>query len=197
MRLLKHLLWIIPLVLAGVIFSMSVSTANARENDVRYHSNLPKSLQVRSNNFLDREDMPTEYSCFGQGGSPHIRWQNVPLARSYAIIVMDWDAPMPSLRLFPVVHWVVYNIPRKVFEIPAKARPQQVEKMGATIGMNVSGKAAFAEPCPQLGRHEYVFRVYALNVDKIQPETNDREGVLRAMEGHILTFGELIGAFGG
>lgn len=196
MRLIKYLLWIIPLLGVMVILGLMVSTSNAKDTDGRYHAGLPKSVSVRSNNFQNREDIPAEFSCYGVGGSPHIRWQRVPLARSYALIVMDWDAPSPRLPLFPVVHWVVYNIPRTMMEIPEKVKKPDLDKLKVSVGLNVGGEAEFAPPCPPLGQHQYIFRVYALDTDKLQPETNDRDGVMKLMEGHILTYGELVGVFG-
>ena len=41
--------------------------------------------------------------------------------------------------------------------------------------------------------HQYIFRVYALDVDQIQPATNNKSGVMAAIDGHILGYGELIG----
>jgi len=197
MRILKHLLWIVPLLIILAIAMMAASAANAKANEDRYHESLPRSLRVRSDNFLNKEAIPTEFSCFGTGFSPNIKWSGAPAARSYVLIAMDWDAPSPSLRLFPVVHWVLYNIPANVSEIQQRVTKPLLDQKKIAVGKNVSGSAEYSPPCPPLGQHEYVFRVYALNVDRIQPETNDKAGVMDAMKGHIVTFGELIGLFGG
>jgi Raf kinase inhibitor-like YbhB/YbcL family protein len=197
MRILKHLLWIVPLVIILAIVGMIASTANAKANDDRYHEGLPKSLQVRSDNFLNRESMPTEFSCFGTGFAPGIKWSGAPAARSYALIAMDWDAPSPSLRLFPVVHWILYNIPPNISEIQQRSTKPMLDEKKIDAGKTISGSNEYTPPCPPLGQHQYVFRVYALNVDRIQPETNDKAGVMEAMKGHIVTYGELVGLFGG
>ncbi|HYR85969.1 MAG TPA: YbhB/YbcL family Raf kinase inhibitor-like protein [Terriglobia bacterium] len=196
MKILKYLLWIVPLLIILAIVGRVALTANAKADEDRYHESLPKSLQVRSDNFLNREVMPTEFSCFGTGYSPNIRWSGAPAARSYVLIAMDWDAPSPRLRLFPVVHWILYNIPANVSEIQARSTKPMIDQKKIAVGKNVGGSTEYAPPCPPLGQHEYVFRVYALDVDQIQPETNNKAGVMDAMTGHIITFGELVGLFG-
>ena len=103
-KILKHLAWIIPLVLVIAIVSLSLYAGSARRTDNGYHASLSKSLQVRSDSFQNDQEMPVEFSCRGAGVSPNIKWIGVPEAKSYALIAMDWDAPSPSLRLFPVVH---------------------------------------------------------------------------------------------
>src|SRR5882762_10108948 len=86
-------------------------------------------------------------------------------------------------------------------QLSARSRPAQtkpiLDQKRIAVGMNISGSTEYAPPCPPLGQHEYVFRVYALDVDRIQPEANNKAGVMDAMKGHILTYGELVGLFGG
>jgi Raf kinase inhibitor-like YbhB/YbcL family protein len=197
MRILKHLLWIAPLLIILAVVGLVASSANARANEERYHESLPKSLLVQSDNFPNKEAIPTQFTCFGTGYSPNIKWSGAPEARSYVLIAMDWDAPSPRLRLFPVVHWVLYNIPATLSEIQTRATKPILDQKRIAVGMNISGSTEYAPPCPPLGQHEYVFRVYALDVDRIQPEANNKAGVMDAMKGHILTYGELVGLFGG
>src|SRR5206468_10016700 len=119
MRVLKHLLWVVPLIIVAAVVALLTYTAYARNHEREYHASLNKSLQVRSNDFQDGQDIPRRFTCRGDGVSPHLTWTGAPDAtKSYAVITMDWDAPSPSLRLFPVVHWVAYDIPKDVNEIP-------------------------------------------------------------------------------
>ena len=111
-KILKHLLWIIPLIVAVSVISLVAYAATARSADTRYHSKLAKTIQVSSNNFQHEQEMPADLSCKGRAMAPEVHWTNTPeRTKSYALIAMDWDAPSPRLRLFPVVHWVLYNIP--------------------------------------------------------------------------------------
>lgn len=190
-RVLKHLLWIIPLLIVIAAAGLALNSRSAKRAEDDYHAPLAKSLQVRSGSFQHEQQMPAQYSCRGAGISPQIQWAGAPgTANSFALVSMDWDAPSPSLRLFPVVHWVVYNIPKNVTEIPENATV-------GVAGRNLSGATSYLPPCPPLGVHRYVFRVYALDVNQIQPESNDKAGVMKAMEGHVVGYGELTGLSGG
>jgi Raf kinase inhibitor-like YbhB/YbcL family protein len=192
-KVLKHLLWVLPLILLIAAVAMAAYTESVRRTDDAYHRTLPKSLQFTSNSFEDGQEMPAELSCRGTGGSPHIRWRGVEGARSYVLIVMDWDAPSPKLRLFSVVHWILYNIPAGVTEILAKVTPAELQEHNVAVGLNVTGVPEYAPPCPPFGQHRYVFRIYALDVERIEPVADSRADVMRAMDGHIVAYGELVG----
>ena len=193
-RVFKHLLWIVPSLLVIAVVSLVVYAATARSADAGYHAKLQKTLQVRSNDFQNEQEMPVEFSCKGKSLAPAITWTNPPdRTKSYALIAMDWDAPSPRLRLFPVVHWVLYNIPLATAEIPHASTNADLTAQKMTPGLNIAGQPGYMAPCPPLGTHRYEFRIYALDVDQIQPASNDRAGLLKAMEGHILGYGELVG----
>jgi hypothetical protein len=193
-RILKHLLWIIPLIVVIAIISLVAYTATARSADARYHSNLPKTIQVSSNSFQHEQEMPVEFSCRGKSMAPHIRWSSAPdSTKSYALVAMDWDAPSPSVRLFAVVHWVLYNIPPDTFEIPENTSNTDLARKNIAAASNLAGEKGYMAPCPPLGTHRYEFRIYALDVPQLQPASTDKAGVMKAMDGHILAFGELVG----
>ena len=193
-RILKHLLWIIPLILVIAVVSLAAYAATARSADANYHSKLQKTIQVSSNSFQNDQEMPAEFSCKGKATAPGIQWTNPPDgAKSYALIAMDWDAPSPSLRLFPVVHWVLYNIPPQTRGIPQGSTNADLTQDKIIPGLNIAGQPGYMAPCPPLGTHRYEFHVYALDVDGIQPASNDRAGVMKAMDGHVLGYGELVG----
>lgn len=136
--------------------------------------------------------MPAQYSCKGAGSSPEISWTGAPAgAKSYALVTMDWDAPSPILKLMAVTHWVLYNIPAGVTEIAEKATNDDLKKQNISLGLNIAGGEGYTPPCPPLGAHQYIFRVYAIDVDTIQPASNSRSAVMAAIQGHILGYGEL------
>ena len=192
-RVLKHLLWIVPLIVVLAVVSLVAYTATARSADNRYHSKLQKTIQVSSNSFKNEREMPVEFSCKGNARAPHIQWTNSPGAKSYALIMMDWDAPSPRLRLFSVVHWVLYNIPSEMTEIPYASDNAYFEREKIVPALNIAGQPGYTAPCPPLGVHRYEFRVYALDVAEIQHASKNKADVMKAMEGHILGFGELAG----
>jgi Raf kinase inhibitor-like YbhB/YbcL family protein len=194
MKRLKHLLWIIPSLGVLAILTVTVLASNALDRDSEYHQALVNSIQVRSDDFEHLEEMPVQFSCTGDGISPHIEWTVGPeRTRSYALIATDWDAPSPSIRLVVVPHWILFNVPASLREIPQDVGTGQLSAENIVSGVTMGGAVGYLPPCPLHGRHQYQFRVYALDVDTLRPESNSRSDVLAAMEGHILAYGELIG----
>ena len=193
-RVLKHLLWIIPAVILAVGIALASYAAMARSADRDYHSKLQKNVQVSSASFQNEQEMPVEFSCKGKATAPAIQWTKpADGTKSYALITMDWDAPSPSLRLFPITHWVLYNIPADMTEIPQGATNSDLMQKKIVPGLNIAGQPGYAAPCPPLGTHHYEFRIYALDTEQLQPASNDRAGLLKSMEGHVLGYGELVG----
>ncbi len=193
-RILKHVLWIIPSLLVVIAVGLATYTAQTKAKEDGYHAGLSKILQVQSKTFQDQTEMPVRVACRGAGISPHIQWSGAPSGtRSYALIATDWDAPAPQVRLFPVTHWVLYNIPNSVTEIPEGTSAAAIQRQNGTANTSVVGAPEFTPPCPPMGRHQYRFRVYALDVDQLRPAGDSRGAVFEAMSGHILAYGELIG----
>jgi len=184
----------IPSLLIVAVAALGVLAGIALDRDREYHEGLVSSVQVLSDDFEHLTEMPSRFSCAGDGISPHIEWTAGPEGtRSYVLIATDWDAPSPKLRLAVVSHWILFNIPAGVREIPRNAGSDQLRAEDIVIGAAMRGTIGYFPPCPLLGRHQYQFRVYALDVESIQPASNSRSDVLAAIGGHILAYGELIG----
>ena len=66
---------------------------------------------------------------------------------------------------------------------------------GAANGKNDFGKQAWGGPCPPIGRHRYVFKVYALDGDAIGKPAMTKTELLAAMKDHVVARGELIGRY--
>jgi Raf kinase inhibitor-like YbhB/YbcL family protein len=188
-------LWVgIPLLLVGGIAILLWHMYSRQQAEASYHASLVRSVQIGSDVFEDNGDIPIEFSCEGEGISPPLKWSGVPEdSRSLVLLATDDELPTPRLGLFKIVHWVLYNIPCDVAELPAGATDADFGELGIVAGRNWSRETSFYPPCPLYGRHRYVFRIYALDADTIRPETNDRRGVLKAMRGHVLAYGELSG----
>jgi Raf kinase inhibitor-like YbhB/YbcL family protein len=141
--------------------------------------------------------MSAAYTCKGEGVSPEISRDGVPdNAPSFVLIATDWDGPSPKFRLGNFTHWLLYDIPSTVREIKSAATSAELKQSNIEVGNNSSDAAAYMPACPPLGKHRYVFRVYALDVPKIDPASPDREGVMAAMKGRVLAYGEIVGMFG-
>ncbi|MGI9414417.1 MAG: YbhB/YbcL family Raf kinase inhibitor-like protein, partial [Hyphomicrobiales bacterium] len=114
--------------------------------------------------------------------SPCLRWSNVPDGTmSFALSVTDPDLP-PEFD-FPrsFAHWLVYNIPAGVRELPEGASRSLALPAGAQelnsdfVSFGIPGfGTGWGGPWPPDREHRYVFTLYALKAPKlILPEHAD------------------------
>lgn len=153
----------------------------------------PMTLSITSPAFAPGAAIPTKHTCEGPDLSPPLAWTGVPdNARSLALVVDDPDAPDPAAPKVVWVHWVVYDIPPGSTGLAANAARTGT---GGRDGVNDWKAAGWRGPCPPMGRHRYFFKLFALDTplgDLHQPTKAQLE---KAMEGHILARGELIGTY--
>jgi hypothetical protein len=187
---------VVVLVLVGVgVLSLRWYAGRARQRDEQYHAGLQKTIQVTSDSFQNEQEMSGEFTCKVRTViAPEMRWAGAPAGtKSYALVATDWDAPSPYLRIIEAVHWVIFNIPADTTEIPRNGSRDYFMQKNISQGLNINGRPGYAAPCPPIGTHRYEFRVYALDVDRLEPSTDNKPGLMDAMRGHILAYGELIG----
>lgn len=149
------------------------------------------TLEITSSSFEQGQNIPQKHTCIGNDVSPQIAWNGAPEGvESYAIIADDPDAPMGTW-----VHWVVYNIPADVNELQENFPKDEKLDNGIMQGMSDFGKTEYGGPCPPGGTHRYYFKVYAID-KKLDAEPGlSKKKLLKAMEGHILAEGQLMGKF--
>ena len=144
-----------------------------------------KELAISSPAFKNGGFIPAKYTCDGDDVNPLLDIEGVPEGtQTLVLIVDDPDAPMGTWD-----HWIVWNIP-------------PVERIGENSvpgieGLNDFRKHSYGGPCPPSGTHRYFFKVYALDM-KLDLDRNSRKkDVEKAMKGHILAEGEIIGLYRG
>jgi len=142
-----------------------------------------EKLKITSQAFENNGVIPIKYTCDGEDVNPPLNIEGVPeKVKSLVLIVDDPDAPMGTW-----VHWVVWNI-------PPTARIEEKSVPGVE-GMNTFKRHSYGGPCPPFGTHRYFFKVYALD-SKLDLNTNSsKKDVERAIEGHVLAKGEIIGLY--
>ena len=149
---------------------------------------------LRSSAFPAQGAIPARYTCEGDDLSPPLSWSAVPEGtQSFALIVADPDAPDPRAPRTTWIHWVVYDLPAGTRALSEGAGAGALPA-GARGGTNDWNKQEWAGPCPPIGRHRYVFKLYALDsVLKLKkPTKRDLED---AMQGHIVGQATLIGTY--
>lgn len=152
-------------------------------------------LTLESPSFEDHGEIPRRHTCEGKNVSPELRWSGVPEgAQSLVLIVDDPDAPDPAAPRSPWVHWLLYNIPPSVDQLP-EALASEGLPAGTRAGKNDWRKAAYGGPCPPIGKHRYFHKLYAL--DTVLPDLGEpnKAALEKAMKGHVLAKAELIGTY--
>ncbi|MDH7599598.1 MAG: YbhB/YbcL family Raf kinase inhibitor-like protein [Sedimentisphaerales bacterium] len=150
-----------------------------------------EQMKVTSTAFADGGIIPSKYTCDGQDISPPLQWEGVPSgARSIAIISNDPDAPVGTW-----VHWVIWNIPPTATGLPEALPRDPKLPDGARQGINDFGRPGYGGPCPPSGTHRYYFKVYALDTLLDLPTTARKPDLLKAMQGHVLAEGMLMGRY--
>jgi len=156
------------------------------------------ALTVTSPAFRQNGYIPAKYACGGADVSPELDWTGLPAgAKSVAVIMEDPDAAPVTW-----VHWILFDIPAS-----AKGLKENVLKTGTlpdgsrhgvSWGVDEAGfsRLGYSGPCPPPGKpHRYFFKVYALDKTLGLPAGAPKRALLKAMEGHVLVSGELVGLY--
>ena len=150
-------------------------------------------IQVSSDSFDPGMPMAKKYTQDGQSISPALEWAGVPAnAVSVVVVCEDPDAPMPE----PIVHWIAYNIPARLSELPEGFGSGLMPGAGKQ-GRNYQGKDQYIGPKPPLGHgvHHYYFQVFALDRDLSFDAPPEKMELVRQMRGHVLAQGEAVGTY--
>jgi Raf kinase inhibitor-like YbhB/YbcL family protein len=148
-------------------------------------------LKVTSPAFKEGEMIPAKYTCDDRNVSPPLAWSGVPEeTKSLALICDDPDAPMGTW-----VHWVLFNLPASTRELPENVAPESTLAYGERQGKNSWGKTGYGGPCPPSGTHRYYFKLYALDLALPLNPAASKADVEKALRGHILAQGQLMGRY--
>ena len=183
---LDTILTIIIIVLVVTIFLLRSKFIDATSDNT--------TLQLSSTSFTSQSAIPSKHAYLFENISPQLSWDAGPTdTLSYAIVCQDPDAP----RKNPWVHWIIFNIPATVQDLP-EGLPQQHNIKQGEQGRNDYDKIGWDGPNPPSGTHRYVFKIYALNsmLPELQDQTPTLDKLMDAIKNHkILAQGELIGLY--
>jgi Raf kinase inhibitor-like YbhB/YbcL family protein len=155
----------------------------------------PLNVIVRSDGFEPGQEIPEANTAYGQNLSPTLNWSNIPeSAQSIVVLAEDSD-----VKDGPYVHWVIFNIPAASDGIRQGIGPQGLLSypLGAHQGTNSAGTIGYTGPKPPVGdpTHHYHFEVFALNTMLKQPVGANRTDVVKAMAGHVVGKGQIMGSY--
>ena len=141
-------------------------------------------LTVKSSVFENNTQIPQKYTCDGEEVNPPLTITGIPSGTTtLALVIDDPDAPRGTFD-----HWVVWNIPPTDL-IQEKSIP-------GVEGLNSAGEHSYVGMCPPSGTHRYFFKVYALDAKlALNAKATRKKDLEKAMQGHILGKGELVGLY--
>ncbi len=154
-------------------------------------------MRLTSPAFIHGSPIPSKYGRDFENVNPPLRIEDVPPGVvSLALVMEDPDVP-PQAGVPVWDHWVVFNIPPAVTEIPEGWRPEDVRagQPAGVRGHGTRGELDYGGPRPPDRPHRYFFRVYALDAILSLAEGASKQDVLRMMDGHVLASAELMGTF--
>ena len=151
-------------------------------------------IELKSTAFTESDTIQVKYTCDGPDISPPLNWSAPPEGtKSLALICDDPDAPMGTW-----VHWVLFNIPPDITGLPEGFSVAKAEEAlaKAVEGINDFKRLGYGGPCPPPGpAHRYYFKMYALDAELELAKKATKADVEKAMEGHILAQGQLMGKY--
>jgi Raf kinase inhibitor-like YbhB/YbcL family protein len=164
----------------NIAFIILLSVALARS------TTAAPNVRLSSSAFSPGGKIPSQFTCKGANVNPQLEFHGIPPeTKSLALVIDDPDAPS---GLF--THWLLWNISPATSQISEKSVPS-----GALQGTNDFGKPGYGGPCPPSGTHRYFFRVMALDRTLDLRAGAERAEFDKAIAGHILAGGELMGRF--
>lgn len=149
-------------------------------------------IEITSPAFAEGRPIPPNHAFDNQDLSPALQWSGVPPAtKSLALICDDPDAPMGTW-----VHWVIYDLPQTAAGLSEGVPKTPELANGAKQGVNDYKRIGYGGPCPPPGKpHRYFFKLYALDRRLDLKSGATKADLLKAMDGHVLAEGQLMGTY--
>lgn len=150
------------------------------------------SLRIESPAFGEGASIPARHTAAGPDLSPPLRWADPPEGtKSFALVCDDPDAPAGTW-----VHWVLYDLPGALRELPEGVPTLADLPDGSHQGVNGFRRIGYGGPSPPPGKtHRYFFRLYALDRVLGLTARSRKEELLAAMKGHLLGEAQLMGTW--
>lgn len=149
-------------------------------------------LEITSTAFQQGTPIPARFTCDGEDVSPPLKWTGAPPeTKSFALICDDPDAPIGTW-----VHWVLWNLPASAASLPQGAEKTNQLPAGTAQGANDFKRTVYGGPCPPGSKpHHYFFKLFALDTTLSLKPGSKKKDLLKAIEGHVLAQGELMGTY--
>jgi Raf kinase inhibitor-like YbhB/YbcL family protein len=155
-------------------------------------------LTLTTTAFADGAEIPARFTQSDPNPvSPRLQWTHVPQSTaSFVLIMHDPDVAIQR-KTDDVLHWLIFNIPAATRELAEGVPPNPRLPDGTVQGKNQGGVAGYRGPgAPAAGpHHHYTFELFALDTKLDLGPDATRPEVLKAIDGHIVGKGVLVGRF--
>jgi Raf kinase inhibitor-like YbhB/YbcL family protein len=150
------------------------------------------TIQLTSTAFEQGRPIPRRYSGEGENVSPPLKWTDPPEGtKGFALVCEDPDAPRGTFT-----HWVAFNLPAVSRELGEGVLREEGEPNGMRQGTNDFGRVGYDGPKPPPGKpHRYFFKLSALDRPLDLPAAVKKDGLLKAIRGHVLGEAQLMGTY--
>jgi len=194
--MIKKLLITIPVILLLALVTKLAVVYFQQKAEFDFHTNIPNTIKLQSSDFVPDGMIPLECSGRGKDLSPELHWSNIPEGtRSLVLLMTDYDAPAPFLKIMTIDHWTVYNIPTRIASLSKGSTSVQLQNDSISLGQNFKKGIEYKGPKPPIGEHSYYFRIYALSIPHLNLTNPTKKEVMDAMKSSVLAYGELVGRF--
>jgi Raf kinase inhibitor-like YbhB/YbcL family protein len=155
-------------------------------------------LTITTSAFSDGGEIPARFTQSDPNAvSPKLEWTNVPAGTvTFALILHDPDVALQK-KTDDVLHWIIFNIPGTAHELAEGVPANATLPDGTVQAKNLRGGVGYMGPgAPAVGpHHHYTFELFALDTKLDLGPDATRADVLKAIDGHILGKGVLVGRF--
>lgn len=157
---------------------------------------VTNAFSLRSAAFSHGSSIPALHTADGLNLSPPLSWEGEPSTTlSFALLMDDPDAPQGTW-----VHWLLFNIPAKVHNLPTGLPRSPALANGAVHGLCWGvrdwNRLGYQGPQPPTGAaHHYRFLLRALDTKLALPAGCNLDAVERASDGHVQAEAQLIGVY--
>ena len=156
--------------------------------------------------FPDGGDVPVKFTqaapgvATGEGLSPAISWTNPPAGTQSFFLNMHDEDVARNKTTDDQAHWVVWNIPATATGLP-EGVPKGAKLANGAFQISATGQMYRGPGAGANGpKHHYMFEIYALDtMIDVQPSADafeTRANVMKAIQGHVLASGKLVGKYG-
>jgi Raf kinase inhibitor-like YbhB/YbcL family protein len=156
---------------------------------------VPSLLVLSTTAFADGATIPDKYAST-TAVSPSLSWTGAPQGTQSFVLLMRDEEYAPGKRFDPYYHWILFNIPATATGLPEGVPGDKQLADGSIQPLNGRSPGYHGPGAPANGQpHHYTFTLYALDTKLDLGQDTTIAEITKAMDGHILDKGFLVGRF--